>query len=77
VQNLVSLFWFFNSDKSFTSGWLQSSVGRNERKGYTPSVLHYWSPVAAIAGMVERNLKGVTHVVVDEIHERGMNEGLH
>lgn len=25
--------------------------------------------------LVDRNLKGVTHVVVDEIHERGMNEG--
>lgn len=24
---------------------------------------------------MDRNLKGVTHVVVDEIHERGMNEG--
>ncbi|OVA14228.1 Helicase [Macleaya cordata] len=24
--------------------------------------------------LVDRNLKGVTHVVVDEIHERGMNE---
>jgi HrpA-like RNA helicase len=23
---------------------------------------------------VDRNLKGVTHVIVDEIHERGMNE---
>jgi len=27
--------------------------------------------------LVDRNLKGVTHVIVDEIHERGMNEGLH
>lgn len=25
--------------------------------------------------LVDRNLKGVTHVIVDEIHERGMNEG--
>lgn len=25
--------------------------------------------------LVDRSLKGVTHVVVDEIHERGMNEG--
>lgn len=25
--------------------------------------------------LVDRDLKGVTHVVVDEIHERGMNEG--
>jgi ATP-dependent RNA helicase DHX36 len=24
--------------------------------------------------LVDRNLKGVTHVIVDEIHERGMNE---
>lgn len=24
---------------------------------------------------MDRNLKGVTHVIVDEIHERGMNEG--
>jgi len=25
--------------------------------------------------LVDRELKGVTHVIVDEIHERGMNEG--
>lgn len=25
--------------------------------------------------LVDRNLEGVTHVIVDEIHERGMNEG--
>ena len=25
--------------------------------------------------LVDRNLQGVTHVIVDEIHERGMNEG--
>lgn len=25
--------------------------------------------------LVDRNLKGVSHVIVDEIHERGMNEG--
>lgn len=25
--------------------------------------------------LADRNLKGVTHVIVDEIHERGMNEG--
>lgn len=25
--------------------------------------------------LVDRNLKGVTHVIVDEIHERGMNDG--
>jgi ATP-dependent RNA helicase DHX36 len=24
---------------------------------------------------VDRSLKGVSHVIVDEIHERGMNEG--
>lgn len=24
---------------------------------------------------MDRSLKGVTHVIVDEIHERGMNEG--
>lgn len=26
--------------------------------------------------LVDRNLKGITHVIVDEIHERGMNEGI-
>ncbi|CAL5338868.1 unnamed protein product [Camellia sinensis] len=26
--------------------------------------------------LVDRNLKGITHVIVDEIHERGMNEDL-
>lgn len=26
--------------------------------------------------LVDRNLKGVTHVIVDEIHERGINEGI-
>lgn len=25
--------------------------------------------------LVDRNLRGITHVIVDEIHERGMNEG--
>lgn len=25
--------------------------------------------------LADRNLKGVTYVIVDEIHERGMNEG--
>lgn len=25
--------------------------------------------------LIDRSLKGVTHVIVDEIHERGMNEG--
>lgn len=25
----------------------------------------------------DRNLNGITHVFVDEIHERGMNEGTH
>lgn len=25
--------------------------------------------------LVDRDLRGVSHVVVDEIHERGMNEG--
>lgn len=25
--------------------------------------------------LVDRKLKGVTHIIVDEIHERGMNEG--
>lgn len=25
--------------------------------------------------LVDRSLKGVSHVIVDEIHERGMNEG--
>lgn len=25
--------------------------------------------------LVDRSLRGVTHVIVDEIHERGMNEG--
>lgn len=26
--------------------------------------------------LVDRNLKGVTHIIVDEIHERGINEGI-
>lgn len=26
--------------------------------------------------LVDRSLRGVTHVIVDEIHERGMNEGI-
>ena len=26
--------------------------------------------------LIDRSLKGVTHVIVDEIHERGMNEGM-
>lgn len=25
--------------------------------------------------LLDRSLRGVTHVIVDEIHERGMNEG--
>lgn len=27
--------------------------------------------------MTDPDLKGVSHVIVDEIHERGMNEGIH
>ena len=26
--------------------------------------------------VMDPDLKGVTHVIVDEIHERGMNEGM-
>ncbi|KAL0380816.1 UNVERIFIED_CONTAM: DExH-box ATP-dependent RNA helicase DExH5, mitochondrial [Sesamum angustifolium] len=26
--------------------------------------------------LIDRNLKGVTHIIVDEIHERGINEGI-
>jgi len=44
------LNFVYHDNVSLSLGWLQSSTGRHERKGYTPSFLHHWSPVAEIVG---------------------------
>lgn len=49
--------------------WLEGMIGRDIR------ILFCTTGVLLRRLLVDRNLKGVTHVVVDEIHERGMNEG--
>ncbi|KAH1049697.1 hypothetical protein GYH30_020286 [Glycine max] len=57
---------------------LGESVGYKVRlegmKGRDTRLLFCTTGVLLRRLLVDRNLKGVTHVIVDEIHERGMNE---
>ncbi|KAK9107049.1 hypothetical protein Syun_023060 [Stephania yunnanensis] len=57
---------------------LGESVGYKVRlegvKGRDTRLLFCTTGILLRRLLVDRNLKGVTHVVVDEIHERGMNE---
>ncbi|KAJ7970316.1 putative ATP-dependent RNA helicase [Quillaja saponaria] len=57
---------------------LGESVGFKVRlegiKGRDTRLLFCTTGVLLRRLLVDRNLKGVTHVIVDEIHERGMNE---
>ncbi|XP_038879207.1 DExH-box ATP-dependent RNA helicase DExH3 [Benincasa hispida] len=57
---------------------LGESVGYKVRlegiKGRETRLLFCTTGVLLRRLLVDRNLKGVTHVIVDEIHERGMNE---
>ncbi|KAK4280739.1 hypothetical protein QN277_012320 [Acacia crassicarpa] len=57
---------------------LGQSVGYKVRlegiKGRDTRLLFCTTGVLLRRLLVDRNLKGVTHVIVDEIHERGMNE---
>ncbi|KAF5751882.1 ATP-dependent RNA helicase DHX36 isoform X1 [Tripterygium wilfordii] len=57
---------------------LGESVGYKVRlegmKGRDTHLLFCTTGILLRRLLVDRNLKGVTHVVVDEIHERGMNE---
>ena len=60
--------------------WLPfSQVGYKVRlegmKGRDTHLLFCTTGILLRRLLVDRNLKGVTHVIVDEIHERGMNEG--
>ncbi|XP_056162702.1 DExH-box ATP-dependent RNA helicase DExH5, mitochondrial [Syzygium oleosum] len=57
---------------------LGDSVGYKVRlegmKGKDTRLLFCTTGILLRRLLVDRNLKGVTHVIVDEIHERGMNE---
>ncbi|KAB2042205.1 hypothetical protein ES319_D02G199900v1 [Gossypium barbadense] len=57
---------------------LGESVGYKVRlegiKGRDTRLLFCTTGILLRRLLVDRNLKGVTHVIVDEIHERGMNE---
>ncbi|TYJ43624.1 hypothetical protein E1A91_A03G165900v1 [Gossypium mustelinum] len=57
---------------------LGESVGYKVRlegiKGRDTCLLFCTTGILLRRLLVDRNLKGVTHVIVDEIHERGMNE---
>lgn len=57
---------------------LGESVGYKVRlegmKGKDTCLLFCTTGILLRRLLVDRNLKGVTHVIVDEIHERGMNE---
>lgn len=60
--------------------WLSSSkVGYKVRlegmKGRDTHLLFCTTGILLRKLLSDRNLKGITHVIVDEIHERGMNEG--
>lgn len=44
-------------------------------KGKNTHLLFCTSGILLRRLLGDRNLNGVTHVFVDEIHERGMNEG--
>ncbi|GAY54627.1 hypothetical protein CUMW_158220 [Citrus unshiu] len=58
---------------------LGESVGYKVRlegmKGRDTRLLFCTTGILLRRLLVDRNLKGVTHVIVDEVHERGMNEG--
>lgn len=45
-------------------------------KGKNTHLLFCTSGILLRRLLSDRNLNGITHVFVDEIHERGMNEGL-
>ncbi|KAH9746579.1 DExH-box ATP-dependent RNA helicase DExH5 [Citrus sinensis] len=59
---------------------LGESVGYKVRlegmKGRDTRLLFCTTGILLRRLLVDRNLKGVTHVIVDEVHERGMNEDL-
>ena len=44
-------------------------------KGRDTCLLFYTTGILLRRLLVDRNLRGVTHVIVDEIHECGMNGG--
>lgn len=64
----------------FFTCWLSSlKVGYKVRlegmKGRDTHLLFCTTGILLRKLLSDRNLKGVTHIIVDEIHERGMNEG--
>lgn len=44
-------------------------------KGRDTQLLYCTTGILLRRLLRDRNLSGVTHVIIDEIHERGMNEG--
>lgn len=44
-------------------------------KGRNTRLVFYTTGILLRRLLVDRNLKGVTHVIMDEIHERGIDEG--
>lgn len=65
---MSSIFFFFSLKVGYKVR-LEGIKGRDTR------LLFCTTGVLLRRLLVDRNLKGVTHVIVDEIHERGMNEG--
>lgn len=75
------LFDLHSISKKFTNDFLlHLKVGYKVRlegmKGRDTRLLFCTTGILLRRLLVDRNLKGVTHVFIDEIHERGMNEGV-
>lgn len=73
-NSVLNLPHFLNLPKStlFKVGY---KVRLEGMKGRDTRLLFCTTGILLRRLLVDRNLKGVTHVIVDEIHERGMNEG--
>lgn len=69
MLNTGILFFFPFSQKVGYKVRLEGMKGRDTR------LLFCTTGVLLRRLLVDRNLRGVSHVIVDEIHERGMNEG--
>ncbi|KAF2310897.1 hypothetical protein GH714_018247 [Hevea brasiliensis] len=54
--------------------WVGYKVRLEGIKGRDTHLLFCTTGILLRRLLVDRNLKGITHVIVDEIHERGMNE---
>lgn len=67
--NYLAIFFLFLWEKVGYKVRLEGMKGRDTR------LLFCTTGILLRRLLVDRKLKGVTHVIVDEIHERGMNEG--